>query len=124
MGRGSEGERKAAEFLRKKGYKILAKNFKTRWGEIDIIAQEKKTICFIEVKLRSLENFGLPQEAVSVHKQKKIVFTALDYLKQKNLCKLPCRFDVVAITGLGQNQKIELIKNAFDYDADVTGIYL
>ena len=68
---GDMGERRAVKFLKKKGYKILETNFKTNFGEIDIIARKGDYICFVEVKTRSSDNFGEPREAVNFHKQKK-----------------------------------------------------
>ncbi|OGS22481.1 MAG: YraN family protein [Elusimicrobia bacterium RIFOXYA2_FULL_39_19] len=112
---GNIGEQKAAEYLLKNGYKILENNFKTRYGEVDIIAEDKKDVVFIEVKNRSSMNYGLPQEAIDRRKQLKIAKTALMYLKSKNLINKNMRFDVVAIT----NEKIELIKNAFQIEGKI-----
>ncbi len=68
---GREGEEEAVKFIKKQGYRILQTNFKTRSGEIDIIAEDKKTVAFIEVKTRSSEEYGSPLSAVNHHKQKK-----------------------------------------------------
>jgi len=113
---GKEGEDLAAEFLRKNGYKILGKNFRSHFGEIDIIAQEKKTLCFVEVKTRHSQKFGSPADAVSRQKQGKIIKTAIFYMNQKRLENVDMRFDVVSVLfwkkeGLLQ---IEIIKNAFE----------
>ena len=69
---GDMGEKKAVKFLKKKGYRILETNFKTKFGEIDIIAKKEGCICFVEVKTRSSDNFGEPREAVNFYKQQKI----------------------------------------------------
>jgi len=103
------GELKAVEYLKKKGFKILEKNFRCVFGEIDIIAQDKKTICFVEVKSRSSDQFGQPVEAIGKIKRRHIVNCANVYLKKYNLMDRSARFDVVSIL----NDEIKLIKNAF-----------
>jgi len=113
---GLEGERLAEDFLKKQGYKILTRNFRTPFGQIDIIAREKKTICFIEVKSRRSFSFGLPEEAVSKIKQAKIIKVAIFYLKQNGLLEKRVRFDVVSILYHKDSYKINLIRNAFDWD--------
>ena len=96
--KGEFGEQLAVKFLKKKGYRIIKRNFKTKLGEIDIIGYHKKTICFIEVKARSNTQFGLPQEAVTKTKQRQIIRTAKYYIKRKRLGDhVPLRFDVLAI---------------------------
>ena len=77
---GRVGEEKAAEFLTKKGYKILKTNYKTHVGEIDVIAEDNKTIVFVEVKTRSGDSYGEPCEAVDFRKQEKYVKVATEYL--------------------------------------------
>lgn len=111
--RGQLGEIKAAEFLRKKRYKILDVNYTTRFGEIDLIASNKKYICFIEVKQRSSDSIAQPREFVNYAKQQKIIASAKLYLSQ-NKTNLQPRFDVVEI--ITENNKIKLVKhleNAF-----------
>ena len=88
-------------------------------GEIDIIAQDKDTLCFIEVKTRSSTCCGLPQEAVSARKQRQITKAALTYLKAKRLFDARARFDVVAVLGTDA-PRIEVIKGAFELDAHFT----
>jgi putative endonuclease len=92
---GNIGETLAAKYLENKGYQILEMNFSNKIGEIDIIAKQKDTIVFVEVKSRISTQFGLPREAVTAHKQYKIRTTALSYLKQKRLLDSLCRFDVI-----------------------------
>lgn len=111
MGRlspGREGENLAVDYLLKKGYKILEKNFRCSFGEIDIIAKDGNFIVIVEVKRRISDKYGEPEFAVNHKKQKKLKKLALYYL-----CKLgreaPLRFDVIAIRG----SKIEHIENAF-----------
>jgi putative endonuclease len=95
--RGAAGEVLAAQYLRKKGYTILAANYRCRFGEIDIIAADKKYIAFVEVKLRGKAAIYTPEEAVTAAKQQKIIKTAQLYL-QTHFSDLQPRFDVIAIT--------------------------
>ena len=94
---GKAAENAAAEFLKAKGYKILERNYKNKFGEIDIIAQQSGVICFLEVKARRSVNLGVPQEAVSLFKQKQISRMAVYYLKVHNLLEHSARFDVLAL---------------------------
>lgn len=118
---GKAGEALACGLLINNGYKILATNYRTRLGEVDIIAEDKDTVCFIEVKARTTAKFGLPQEAISRVKQRQIAKAALIFLKQEGLLNRNARFDVVSITrcALGEH-KSELIKNAFELDPRFT----
>lgn len=112
---GAIGEELASKFLKKQGYKIVEKNFRTSLGEIDIIALDRGTITFVEVKTRKSTVFGSPQEAVGLKKQKKISQVASIYLNQKKLNAEKARFDIVAILlSSDQTEKIELIKDAFE----------
>lgn len=111
---GKIGEALALKYLKRHGYKILEQNYRSQFGEIDIIAKDKEILTFIEVKTRKSSEFGLPQESVDIHKQRQIAKVALIYLAKRNIEEIDCRFDIVAITSLlGQKPKIELIKNAF-----------
>lgn len=110
---GKEGEKLAINFLEKKGYTILEKNFRCFLGEIDIIGLNKKIIVFIEVKLRNSNKFGLAQNSLIKTKQKRLKKIALYYLKTKNLLESSSRFDVVAINLENKKYKITLFKNAF-----------
>ena len=110
---GREGEVIALEFLRKKGYRILEKNYRTVFGEIDIIARDREVLVFIEVKTRAGTTFGYPFEAVNPKKREKIRKVALCYLKkQKN--ESPARFDVLSITRDRGETRIEHIQDAFE----------
>jgi len=112
---GNKGESLAVKFLEAKGYKILKQNYRTPLGEIDIVAQERDVLCFIEVKLRSGSAYGKAFESVPRFKQHKITRVANWYMGQYNVSSLAVRFDVVAIdNGLTQRPGIILIKNAFE----------
>lgn len=112
---GKSGEAIAVRFLKKKGYKIFEKNFSSPLGEIDIIAQDKDTVCFIEVKTRLSTTFGLPEEGVMGEKRKRLARIAQFYLKRRGLVNKNCRFDVVSvlINKIDRNPKICLIQDAF-----------
>jgi putative endonuclease len=111
---GQKGEELALCFLKKKKFKILIKNYRCRFGEIDIIARDKKTITFIEVKTRSSQSFGLPQESVPHKKQLQICKVALDFIQRYALENQQARFDVLAIKMSPTGHKIDHIQNAFD----------
>ncbi len=95
---GQCGEDIAAEYLIKKGYKIIQRNYKNKTGEIDIIAKHKGDLIFIEVKTRSSDKFGTPKEAVTYYKKQKIVGCAKVYLMQ-HPTELNIRFDVIEVYG-------------------------
>lgn len=114
---GRKGEEAAAKFLQENKYKILTRNYKTKLGEIDIIAQDKDTLIFIEVKARHTDRFGLPCEAVSRPKQRQISKAALSFLKENNLLNKKARFDVVSVLYSPDGAtRIDLTKNAFELD--------
>ena len=112
---GKTGEALAAEHLRQNGYTILQSNYRSRSGEIDIIARHGKTLVFVEVKTRQSRLFGTPAAAVTVKKQAQISRVALEYLARENLFDKPARFDVVAVFApVGEKPEIEVITNAFE----------
>jgi putative endonuclease len=111
---GKKSERLAVEYLKLSGYRILETNYRSTMGEIDIIASEKGTIVFVEVKARRSSRFGNPKSAVTPAKQRKISMAALDYLKQAGKTGVSARFDVVAIGTAAGETTIEVVKNAFD----------
>jgi putative endonuclease len=111
---GEKSENLAAWYLKKNGYKILEQNYRTALGEIDIIAKEKKTIVFVEVKSRQSIHFGNPKWAVTPKKQRKISMVALQYLKRTRQMDAAARFDVVAVTSNRDQPQIEIVKNAFE----------
>lgn len=95
---GEKGEQLAAQFLQKKGYEILERNVRTRQGEIDLIALDRRELVFVEVRTRTSAAYGNPAESVNWRKQKKLRELALAYL-QRHPRRVPAfRFDVVAIT--------------------------
>lgn len=106
---GNIGEVLSVNFLKKQGYKILSINFKTKFGEIDIIAQDKDTIVFVEVKRRETLKFGRPIEAIDYRKELKIKRVAEYYLNKTKNYEANVRFDVIEILG----KEISHIKNAF-----------
>ena len=109
---GADYENKAAQYLETLGYRIVEKNFRCRFGEIDLIAKEGGYLVFIEVKYRAGTQTGEPQEAVDDRKQKKISRTAAWYCRTHRISmEQPCRFDVAACR-MGEWM---LIRNAFDY---------
>ena len=111
---GKKGEELALRFLKKRGYRIVEKNYVCKMGEMDIIAKEKDTLVFVEVKTRTSTIFGPPQLAVNPTKQMQLSKVALSYLKAKQLEDVKARFDVVAILLGPKGEKIELIKDAFE----------
>ena len=111
---GTWGEAQVAYYLRKNRYRLVAHSYHCRFGEIDLIAMDGKTLCFVEVKTRSNLSMGLPREYVNAAKQERIRKTALFYLSEKEL-DCPMRFDVAEVyqSGSGALERIEYIKNAF-----------
>jgi putative endonuclease len=117
---GKAAEDSAVKFLKDQGYKILERNYKNKFGEIDIIAQQKGVICFIEVKARHSLNLGYPQEAVTSSKQRQISRVAVNYLKSNKLLEKPARFDVLALLYENSQPQISLITDAFELSANFT----
>lgn len=111
---GTWGEAQVANYLRKNRYRLVAHSYHCRFGEIDLIAMDGKTLCFVEVKTRSNLSMGLPREYVNAAKQERIRKTALFYLSEKEL-DCPMLFDVAEVyqSGSGALERIEYIKNAF-----------
>jgi len=111
---GKKGEELAVRFLKKKGYRVIERNYVCKMGEMDIIAKEKDTFVFVEVKTRTSSTFGPPQLAVNAAKQRQLSKVALNFLKEKHLEDAKARFDVVAILLGPKGEQIELIRDAFD----------
>ncbi|MFC2062096.1 YraN family protein [Elusimicrobiota bacterium] len=109
--KGQLAEKKALQFLKDKNYQIIHSNWRCRLGEVDIIAQDGSYLCFIEVKYRKSNSYGLPREAVDHKKRQKLINLALYYIsreeKEKNI-----RFDVVEVS----EDSINIIRNAFTAD--------
>lgn len=115
IGLGKSGEDLACRELQRQGYLIVARRYRTRYGEIDIVARDGATVVFIEVKARTSDRYGDPAESVTLHKQARITAMAEDFIARRGLEGAPCRFDVVAVTfGEAGKLQVELIKGAFD----------
>lgn len=110
---GNQGEDLACEYLRKQGYKILERNYRIRGGEIDIIAQDKEYLVFVEVKTRLSHDFGLPVEAITPWKIKYLLKTAQFYLLKIGWVDGPYRLDFLGVDFAEDKDEpqIELIKN-------------
>ncbi len=113
--RGRAAEESAASFLLEQGYQIIARNYRTRLGEIDLIARENGYLVFIEVRSRRHEGLGLPQETVDKSKQNRLRRLARQYLADHQQFEALCRFDVVGvlIDLYGTIHSMELIRDAF-----------
>ncbi|MBR7132955.1 MAG: YraN family protein [Clostridia bacterium] len=114
---GKKGEDMTARFLRKRGFAVVLRNYRCRFGEIDIIAETDEYIIFVEVKTRGGNCIGRPAEAVDAAKQQRIILTAEDYIS-KSGCKLQPRFDVAEVTVLERQDgavgySLNYIENAF-----------
>jgi putative endonuclease len=112
---GNQGEKLACAALKKKGYRIIDKNYRCRYGEIDIIARQKDCLVFIEVRSKSGTSFGSPEESVTSQKKQKLVSTAMDYLNAHEDAAGDWRIDFVAIefeAGGKKATRIEIIENA------------
>ena len=112
---GRLGEDLALGLLKKEGYQILNQNFRAALGELDIVAKEGNTICFIEVRTKTSPEEGHPLESISFSKRRKLIQTALYYLQEKGLTEAHTRFDVIAVTPAADGQyEAELFKDAFE----------
>lgn len=105
---GKIGEEEAVKFLKKNKYKIIERNFRTKFGEIDIIAKKGKEIFFIEVKTRKTISFGYPEEAVDERKLNKIKKVALYYI-QKNKIRNPFKFEIISILIKDDRKEFKII---------------
>ena len=112
-GVGQEWERLAEKHLKEAGYTIRARNFRTRVGEIDFVAQDGNVLCFVEVKGRHGTGFGMPEEAVNSEKQRRIFRAAQAYLQRERLEDSTCRFDVVSILQDDLVSKVTILRDAF-----------
>lgn len=110
---GEFGEKTAVEELERRGYAILARRYRTRYGEIDIVADDAGTVVFVEVKARATPEFGSAAEAVTERKQRRLAAMATDFLARNGLTDRPCRFDVVAIDGAGEGIQVTVYPGAF-----------
>ena len=112
---GYEAEKLAVTFLANHGLKLLEQNYHCRFGEIDLVMMDVKTLVFVEVKLRSSNHFGGAAVSITPQKQQKLILTAQHYLQQhvKNQSQIACRFDAILMTKADLNS-IEWIRNAFE----------
>lgn len=109
---GKEKERQAVEFLKNKGYLILNRNFRTRFGEVDIVAKDGDTVVFVEVRSKRCVDLGSPEESIGIKKREKLGKVALQFLAGYTDEYSAVRFDVIAVVG----DEIRHIKNAFWVD--------
>lgn len=109
---GRQGEAKAARFLKKKGYAVIQQNYRTKTGEIDIIAKDGDTLVFVEVKSRQSDAYGSAKASITRDKQARITRTALYYMKETRQAIVSARFDVVLLDGTGD--RIAHYPNAFE----------
>jgi putative endonuclease len=113
-GVGQEGEQLAADHLTRLGYRIIARNYRCPFGEVDIVARDGTVLAFVEVKSRRSDRYGDPQQAVDHRKQGKLSRIALYYLADQHLSNQPARFDVVAVRLDSKGSRVELIRDAFE----------
>ncbi|MFH1279654.1 MAG: YraN family protein [Candidatus Eisenbacteria bacterium] len=119
---GKGHEERAARYLRRRGYRIVAANFQTRRGEIDLVAEKGEWIVFVEVRYRARPDFGSAAESVGSRKRRRLVLAASEYLARHGMTERPCRFDLIALSpGEGKNPVIVHLENAFDRDGRPTG---
>lgn len=110
---GREAERAAYEHLRNHGLELLQRNYRTPFGEIDLIMEEQGVVVFVEVRYRRSEDFGTPAETIDSRKQAKLRATAAHYLQRnRKASKKPCRFDIVAVTGTRHGDRVLWLQNA------------
>ncbi|NLX18869.1 MAG: YraN family protein [Desulfobulbus sp.] len=114
---GRYGEELALRFLKRQGYQIVARNYRKAFGEVDIIAQFKETLVFVEVKTRQSARFGTPFEAVGFRKQRQLSRIAQDYLQFHGSVEVSARFDVVAVRLDRDGNLIDVnhVQNAFEF---------
>ena len=115
MTRGEKGECLAAEYLTEQGYEVVARNFRTRFGELDIIAQKDGFLALVEVKLRKNARYGAACEAVDLAKQRRLIFAAEEWLSNHPIALQP-RFDVIEVylPDDADTPLIHHLENAFD----------
>ena len=110
---GRRGERAAEKYLKRNGYRIVARTFRAAGAEIDLVAMDGKTLVFVEVKTRRGIGAGAPEEAVDARKQTRMHRAAEAFARQYRVGETEMRFDIVAIDAAGRRLGIELLRNAF-----------
>jgi putative endonuclease len=118
---GKTGEDLACRELERRGYVIIARRYRRRGGEFDIIARDRDTLVFVEVKARQNHAFGAAAEAIRGLKRRRMARLAVDYVMRHRLADCPCRFDVVSIHLDDGRPAIEVFQNAFDLSSCVAG---
>ncbi|MCU0286569.1 MAG: YraN family protein [Acidobacteria bacterium] len=113
---GPGGERAAARYLEQQGYEILERNYRIMGSEVDLIAKKDETICFVEVKTRGTDDYGLPEEFVDDRKRRKIIRAAKVFTGDKKYENFYVRFDIISVLGEGGNIEINHITHAFQDD--------
>ena len=111
---GKQGERVAEHYLKKKGYKVVERNYRCAAGELDLIVLDRRVVVFVEVKTRTGHGFGTPLEAVEYRKQRKMIQAAQFFLTAKRLHQRDARFDVVGVSWPSGEPVVEHIENAFE----------
>ena len=111
---GKFGEDLALKKIKRLGYKQITRNYRCHLGEVDLVAKDRDTLVFIEIKTRKTKSIGYAKEAVDARKRRQLSKVALAYMKANSCLETKARFDVVAISLDGGNPKIEIVKNAFD----------
>lgn len=111
---GREAEALACEHLRGQGLKLLARNYRTPFGELDLVMEDHGVLVFVEVRYRRRLDYGVPAETVGVRKQAKLRATASSFLQcHRQAAHMACRFDVVAISGADHAPRVEWLRDAF-----------
>lgn len=119
---GRRGEGRAVRYLESLGYEIVERNYRCRHGEIDVIARDGGDLAFVEVKTRRTDEDGCPSAAVDLRKRRRIVLSAWNYLQEKDLGEIDCRFDVAEVYFVdGRRVRVDLIKGAFSADEAACG---
>lgn len=118
---GRWGEDAASRWLRGQGYTILERNFMTKVGEIDVVAHDGETLCFIEIKARTSDRYGLAISAISRTKKRRLARAAAVYLL-RNPTESPCRFDVLGMDRAVEGWSFTLVRDAFSVDDGGRGV--
>ena len=111
---GQRAEQLCAEALERRGYRVRDRNWRTREGELDIVAESSDTLCFVEVRMRTTGAWGDPSSTVSRAKQQRVVRAALRYLQRRPSAGKMIRFDVMTVVGQGADAAVEHLPGAFD----------
>lgn len=111
--RGDAAEAAAVQYLEQRGYKVVDRNFCCPYGELDVVAEQGETLCFVEVRMRSSAAWGDPAHTVSWAKQRRVARAALHYLFRRGGPERMVRFDVISVVGRGEKAQVEHIPDAF-----------